>query len=118
MAKSNTNTNIAYLRPHNLNQVPKEQGYRWVERDGDMEVICNEITRQGLTAGQLTNRIYKLSDGHVNLHYQTVERWMDGKTKRPQHFNLAWAARALGFTWTLIHIPHSKRDLQKLDRGR
>lgn len=108
-------SNLAYLRPHNLSRAPKEVGYRFVDRDGDMEKICNEITRQGLSAGQLCNRIYRLSNHRVNPHYQTIERWMDGKTKRPQHFLLQWAAQALGFTFELRRVPKTILDPSTLD---
>lgn len=89
--------NVVRLRPNNLKQAQETSYYRFTEADPVMDTVANAITEAGWSVGKVVKAVYDISDGAVSLHYQTVERWLDGRTRRPQHFNVLWVMRALGY---------------------
>lgn len=90
-------SNIADHRPNNLQHIHRDRGYRHTDRDPDMEWVCNAITRSGLDIGELIERVLDASGGSVTISYGCIERWLSGKTRRPQNHTLTWVARALGY---------------------
>lgn len=89
--------------PNNLVYLDKNLHHRG-DRDPDLEELCNIIDAKGMTAGDVVKKVYDATNGAVNLHYKTVQNWLDGKTKRPQNYTLKIAGLALGYTrmWTKL----------------
>ncbi len=92
------------LKPNNIVHLNRDRGYRFIDRDKDLEWICNEITRSGLSVGDILEKILDISNNSVHISYACVNNWLNGTTKRPQNFTLTWVANALGYSrgWTKI----------------
>lgn len=88
-------------RPNNLYYLNAKLHHRG-DRDPDLEEICHMIDSQGLLPGDVVKRVYDITNGVVNLHYKTIEKWLNGKTKKPLNYTLNWVGIALGFErrWT------------------
>lgn len=87
---------MAKTHAHNLVYLHRDRGYRFTDRDPAMEELCDIIEKRNLSAGAVAKLVYDASKGKVNLHYRTVENWLNGKTKKPQNYTLDWAGYALG----------------------
>lgn len=92
MAKSKTRRNNVYY-------MDRVTAYRWdrAEPDTDMQWICDRIIEQGLTAADVVRRVYEASNHGILLHYKTIEKWLDGTTRKPQNVTLTWVSIALGY---------------------
>lgn len=87
----------------NLAQATQDKGYRFRDRDPDMEWVCNKITASGLSVNALHRRIRKtFSSGGISS--ATIYAWMSGKTRKPQNYSLNQVAYALGFTREWVEI--------------
>ena len=93
------------MKSNDLTRVERDTGYRFVERDPDMEWICNAITESRLKPSEVIGLVYESTNHQLMLHYKTVDNWLNGKTKRPQNYTLTAVARALGYdrVWTKIN---------------
>lgn len=89
-------------KPHNLVYLHRDRGYRFVERDPDLDWIANAIDKSGMSVGDIIEAVLDASNGEVHISYATVYNWLSGKTRRPQNFTLTWVAYALGWerTWS------------------
>jgi hypothetical protein len=82
---------------HNLAHIKRDRGYRFQERDPDMEWICQLIMQSGKGISEVLEDVLDVSNNQVHISYGTIAKWLDGKTKRPQNFTLTWVALALGY---------------------
>ena len=91
--------NVVKLRskPNDLKQAEQTTYYRFTDPDPVMETVANAIAESGWKVADVVKGVYNISNGVVNLHYQTVENWLNGRTRRPQHYNVVWVMKALGF---------------------
>lgn len=82
----------------------RDRGYRFVDRDPDMEWICNVIEKSGLSIGDVIERVLDVSNNQVNVSYGTIANWLNGTTYRPQNFTLTWVSHAMGYRreWTKL----------------
>ena len=94
------------MKPHNLVHLHRDRGYRFTDRDPDLEFICDVIQKSELSVGDILERVLDVSNNSVHLSYTCVNNWLSGKTRRPQNFTLTWVAFALGLERTWI----SKKD--------
>jgi hypothetical protein len=92
------------LQPHNLVYLNRDRGYRFEDRDPDMEWLCDMIDKSGLSIGDIIERVLDASDNQVSVGYGTIANWLSGKTRRPQNFTMTWVSYALGYQrkWTSI----------------
>jgi hypothetical protein len=81
----------------NLTHITRDRGYRFVERDADLEWVCNAITDSNLSIEEIVSRISRISHSGASVSPTTLNNWMMGKTKRPQNYTLTWVAKALGY---------------------
>lgn len=88
----------------NINHLQRDRGYRWKNRDPDMEWLCNEITKSGKSIGDIIDDVLDASNNQVAISYSCIANWMNGKTRRPQNHTLTWVSYALGFErkWTKL----------------
>lgn len=103
--------NLHNRRPNNLQRAlsgAQAEG-KFIDVDPILDDIRGMITESGMTAGQVCNSVYQASDHKVNPHYQTIERWMDGKTKRPSNFLIDWVAFALGYHRPFVKVQKPSR---------
>jgi len=91
-------------KTNRLEHLNRDRGYRWEDRDPDMEWLCNEITRSGKSVGDITQDVREASKGASQVSYGTIQNWLNGKTRRPQNFTLTWVSYALGYErrWTKL----------------
>lgn len=83
-------------RPHNLNNLNRDRGYRFQDRDPDMEFICDIIDKQEIAIGDIIEAVLDLSNNTVDISYGTILRWLNGKTRKPSNYYLTWVSRAIG----------------------
>lgn len=88
MSKSNV-IRLAHLH--------RDRGYRFADRDPDMEFICNAISRSGRSVYEICGEVSSLSKNTAHISGTTVSNWLNGKTRRPQNFTLTWVAYAIGY---------------------
>lgn len=86
------------------------QGYRFVDKDPDMEYVVAAIGNSGKSPEQiekLTTRIGR------RVSAAAVTGWMFGATKRPQNYTLTSVMYALGFNrlWT----PMSQNEFERME---
>lgn len=82
---------------HRLDHLHRDRGYRFRDRDPDMEELCDLIEKSGLSVGDIIERVLDQSSNRVSISYTTISNWLSGKTRRPQNFTMTWVARALGY---------------------
>ena len=89
---------------HKLQFVNRDRGYRFEDRDPDMEYLCDIIHREEISVGDLIKKVLDASDNQVSISYTTISNWLSGKTRRPQNWTLRWVAYALGYerSWNKI----------------
>ena len=95
MARAQVKSSVA--KPHKLSLITKDRGYRFTDRDPDLEFVCNAITASQLTTAQLSSAVNKISSGAANVHSTTIDYWLSGRTRRPQNFTITWVMQALGY---------------------
>lgn len=84
-------------KPHNLHYLHRDRGYRFIDRDSDMEELCSIIHESELSTGDIIEKVLDASNNTVRLGHSTIENWLSGKTRRPQNFTLHWVGYALGY---------------------
>lgn len=69
-----------------------------------MEELCDLIDKSGLSTRQIAETVYKATHGSYTIGHGTVERWLNGKTRRPSNFTMTWVGYALGYQrkWTKL----------------
>lgn len=69
------------------------RSYNFVDKDPAIDQLRTAMEDEGIDA----RKLHILS----NVGQTTIDNWMEGKTKSPQHRTLAAAAASMGFDWTL-----------------
>lgn len=75
-------------RPNNLNHVHRDRGYRFMDRDPVMVEVTEAITSSGRSLTWISER--------SGISVGTLQNWMNGSTRRPQHLTVSFVMRALG----------------------
>jgi len=101
MAKAKTRASAEII---NLSRALRDKSYRWVDRDPDLEEICNLITESGRSHYNISQQISKETGGAFSVSPATMDRWMDGKVRRPQNFTISWVSFALGYERRWVKI--------------
>jgi hypothetical protein len=83
-------------RKNNLNLAaqPSAQGYRFIDKDPDMEVVVAAIANSGLTVEAISEMTERQGN---KVSAAAMVGWMYGKTKRPQNYTLTAVMQALGY---------------------
>jgi len=95
-------------KANNLAHLRRDRGYRFTDRDPDMEWLCDIIEKSGLHVDEITQRILDVSNKSITISPSTINNWLNGKTRRPQNFTLTWVAHALGYERQWVKTP--KKD--------
>jgi len=90
--------------PNNLVHLHRDRGYRWEDRDPDMEWLCDMIDKSGLSIGDIIERVLDVSNNSVSVSYSTISNWLSGKTRRPQNYTLTWVAHAIGYERKWVEV--------------
>lgn len=79
----------------------RDIGYRFKDRDADMDWICQQIIRSELSTYEISNIISRKTGSAYSVSPTTMNKWLNGTTKKPQNYTLTWVAYALGYekTW-------------------
>lgn len=80
--------------PNIVSHSKSMKGYRFREKDPDLDFVCAEIVDSGLTLIELEKRTAEA--GHKVSRY-TMLGWLYGKTMRPQHYTFCSVMSALGY---------------------
>lgn len=93
MPKAKPINNLAFLN--------RDQGYRFKDRDPVMEEICaiiNQSQKSTVEISQLT------AAAGAKISAQTIDRWLNGTTRKPQNYTVTWVGYVLGWKrgWTKI----------------
>ena len=82
-----------------------DTGYRFRERDPELDMICQAIRASGMTIPDIIEAVLDVSNSSVWISYGCIAKWLDGTTRRPQNHTLTWVARALGYhrSWSRGH---------------
>lgn len=91
MAKKRTNGHNGMARKGGVLRLYRS--YNHVDKDPAIDKLRTVMQDEHLDS----KRLAILS----NVGKSTIDNWMDGKTRRPQHITLAAAAAAMGFGWEL-----------------
>jgi hypothetical protein len=75
-------------RPHNLNHLDRDRGYRFMDRDPVMVEVTQAITESGRSLQWISER--------SGISVGTLGNWMNGTVRRPQHLTISFVMRALG----------------------
>jgi len=86
------------VKSNNLVYLHRDRGYRFTDRDPDMEELCSLIDKSGFNVNEICERVTKESRGVYSVSHTTIDNWLNGKTKRPQNFTMTWVGHALGYT--------------------
>ena len=78
---------------HNSGILRLYRSYNNVDKDPAIDMIRTAMQDEGLDS----KKVSLLS----NVGQSTVDNWMEGKTKSPQHRTLAAVAACMGFDWQL-----------------
>jgi hypothetical protein len=85
-------------KPHNISRaLLKDTGYRWVDRDPVMEQICDIINQSGMSIHEICKQVSSISHGHANVSWNTIDNWLNGKTRKPSNWCVDWVAAACGY---------------------
>jgi len=76
--------------PRNLQHLNRDRGYRFTDQDPVLAIVSRVITDSGWTLKAIENKCGVCSN--------TLSRWMDGRTKRPQNATVEMVLRTLGYT--------------------
>lgn len=85
------------MRANNLFHLNRDRGYRWRDRDQDLEWLCAIIEKSGLSSRDISTKTASVGEW-ARVSPQTIDRWLNGKTRRPQNFTLTWVAYVLGYS--------------------
>lgn len=93
-------------RTNNLAHINRDRGYRFVDRDPVMQQVTDAITTSGRSLAWISQRS-GVSEG-------TLQNWMNGTTRRPQHLTVTFVMQALGFRHVFVdlkqQLPEEKAD--------
>lgn len=84
-------------RPNNLAYLRRDRGYRFLDRDPELEEVCSIVSKSGLSSAEISSKITQLSKSSASVAPTTIDNWLSGKTKRPQNYTLTWVMSALGY---------------------
>lgn len=87
----------ARAKPHNLVYLYRDRGYRFGDRDPQLEQLCQLIYASEMSVRDISLSVSKSTRGAYAVSESTVANWLNGKTKRPQNFTMTWVAYALGY---------------------
>lgn len=90
--------------PHNLAHIYRDRGYRFQDRDPQMEALCDLIDKSGLSVYQISQKVASMTKGVYRVAESTIDNWLSGKTRRPTHFTMMWVAAALGYSSQWVKI--------------
>ena len=82
-------------RPNNLAFLHRDRGYRFIDRDPVLEEICTIITQSGKTPHEISE--LTAQSGGAKVAPQTIYKWLNGDTKKPQNFTVTWVGYVLGW---------------------
>ncbi len=88
----------------NLAHVKRDKGYRFNDRDPVLDEICRLITDSGLPTYEISRRTKSLSKGVCSIGHTTMNKWLNGETRKPQNFTITWVASALGYTRKFVKL--------------
>lgn len=88
---------MAIATVHKLNHLSRDRGYRFTDRDPDMEWICDLIDKSGMDIGEVIEAVLDVSGNQVHVSYSMIAKWLNGTTKRPRNYSIAWVSRGLGY---------------------
>jgi hypothetical protein len=83
--------------PHNLVYLNRDKGYRFKDRDPVLEEVTNLIEKSGLSTNAISELTAKVSHNTVKVSPGTMDRWLNGKTFKPQNYTVSWVGYALGY---------------------
>jgi hypothetical protein len=91
-------------RKKNLGRLDRDKGYRFVDRDPDLDFICDLIDKSGKTCREISQMVAKVSGGSANVSHSTIAKWLSTRTRRPQNYTITWVTYALGYKreWVTI----------------
>lgn len=91
-------------RPHKLQHLERDRGYRFQDRDPSMVELCDIIYNSELDVKEIVELVSKATGGAYSVGKSTIYNWLNGKTKRPQSFGMNWVGFALGYErkWTKL----------------
>lgn len=84
-------------KTHNLVYLHRDRGYRFGERDPQLEHLCQLIYASEMSTRDISQSVSKSTGGAYTVSESTMTNWLNGKTKRPQNFTMTWVAFALGY---------------------
>lgn len=82
---------------NNLVFLHRDRGYRFADRDPDVDMVCSLIDESGLSSYQIANKVSQLTGNTYRISPATIDKWLAGITKRPQNCTLLWVMMALGY---------------------
>lgn len=87
---------------HKLQFLHRDRGYRFQDRDPQMEQLCSLIHASELSIEDIVKVVVGATGGAYRVSPTTIYNWLNGKTKRPQSFTMNWVGYALGYErkWT------------------
>lgn len=91
-------------RPHNLAFIHRDRGYRFEDRDPKMIELCGLIHESELSTWAIAQKVANMTHGAYKVSPNTIDKWLDGRTRRPQAFTMTWVGFALGYelTWKKV----------------
>lgn len=104
------------LKINRLDRLHRDRGYRFSDRDPDMEWICQVIEKSGLSIPDVIEAVLDVSGDSVFISYGCIARWLNGSTRRPQNFTLTWVARGLGYDRDWKTVPRLVADNSRKGR--
>jgi IS30 family transposase len=89
------------IHPNNLEMAKRARYYQHNDADPDLTAICDLVLQSGLTSYQIVAHVREL---HGTVGHSTIDRWLEGKVRRPQNLTISWVGFALGYErkWTQI----------------
>lgn len=82
---------------HRLEFLHRDRGYRFADRDPQLEELCRLIYASEMSVNQIVEAVAKATRGAYRVSPSTIGNWLAGKVKRPQNFTLTWVGFALGY---------------------
>lgn len=84
-------------KPNKLTRIDQHRGYRFKDRDPDMEWICEKIDKLGLSVGDVIEAVLDVTNNQTSISYSCIACWLNGKTRRPSNRYLTLVGKAIGF---------------------
>jgi hypothetical protein len=93
--------------PLNLSHLARDRGYRFRDRDPVLEDVTQMITDSGLSLYEISRKTAAIGPW-ARVAASTLARWMDGHTRKPQNFTIAWVTFVLGYERRWVKIDDEK----------